>query len=97
MKKIILSEDGRRIQEPSGKKVTASILEVGKTYLHQNHHFLRTIHDIILDLVLYRQVGVEYPFEWYFQRCSAAHFAKICPNEATDEEIEYIKDWDSRF
>lgn len=71
------------IESPSGKKITASKLEVGKTYLHQNFHFLRMIVALNETLVFYtEEFGPGY--------CSKTHFATICPYEATDEEIEFL-------
>ena len=87
MANINLNDDGRGIKEPSGKKITASTLEAGKTYLHKNKSLLRTIVNIIGNEVHYTDMFIS-P---YFRPCSKAHFASICPNEATLQEIEYIK------
>ena len=84
MMEIKLRSNGTNkfIAESSGKKVTASQLEEGKTYLHQNLYFLRTIISI--------DTQVLYKDEFGLGRCSSRHFAKTYPNEATSEEIKFL-------
>lgn len=74
------------IDSPSGEKITASKLERGKKYLQKNKIFIREILSLTHNEVCYIQhplniVGV----------CSKQHFSTTCPNEATSDEIEFIK------
>lgn len=73
------------IESPSGTKITASKLEIGKTYLNRNKIFLRKIINIVDKNVQY----LDEPVNWY-GTCSKTHFATACPHEATEEEIEFI-------
>ena len=77
--------DHKFIESPSGNKITASKLEVGKTYLHHNQLFLRKIIRIMDKEVQYQDLPIQ-----MYGACSKAHFAVTCPYEATDEEIEFI-------
>jgi hypothetical protein len=86
MRSIKLRYNGSyaHIDSPSGPMSNKSTLEVGKTYLHQNLRFLRTIMEINQEGVYYSQ----------FNRvgfCTALHFTKLCPNEATEDEIEFLE------
>lgn len=87
MKNIKLQSNGTyaSIEFPSGKRMTAGMLEIGKTYLHQNKIFLRTITEFSEDnthlyYTQFNRVG----------HCSKQHFAKLCPNEATEDEIAFL-------
>ncbi len=87
MKNIQLQSNGdyKSIVKASGKRITTSMLEIGKTYLHQNHIFLRTITEFS---------GKSHVYYTQFNRvgyCSKQHFAKLCPNEATKDEIEFLE------
>ena len=86
MKKIKLRDNGSytHIETASGKNIKANMLKVGKTYLHSNLLFLRTITEIN-SLGLYYEQGNRVGF------CSAKHFARLCPNEATEDEIEFLQ------
>jgi hypothetical protein len=84
MEGIKLSSRGG-IESPSGKKITASTIEQGKTYLNKNHIFLREVLGIIGNNVQY----YDQPIEGY-GLCSKQHFAATCPNEATQAEIDFI-------
>jgi hypothetical protein len=69
--------------KPSGKRVTGSMLEVKKTYLHKNGFFMRTILAIVKDSVFY--------FDGYTTGCSKLHsFTSVCRHEATNDEMEYL-------
>ena len=85
MKGIKLKNNGsyHYIVSPSGKRITAKRLEVGKTYLHQDLRSLRTITEMTSTHVYYEQ-------RHRLGCCSHQHFAALCPHEATEEEIQFL-------
>lgn len=85
MKKIKLESRGNaaHIIAPSGNHSTVNTLELGKTYLHRNMIFLRKVVEIKDGHVYYEQLH-------HVGYCSKQHFVKLCPHEATEEEIEFL-------
>lgn len=76
------------ISEASGKKVTAGILEVGKSYLHKNRSWLRKIISFEEGThVIYSEMWPTHNYPGY---CSKTHFVTKCPTEATEEEIKFL-------
>lgn len=73
------------IYSPSGVKITASKLERGKKYLQTNKIFIREILNIVNKEVEY----IQHPIK-IIGVCSTQHFATTCPNEATQDEINFI-------
>ena len=71
------------IRVASGERITPSKLKVGETYLYKDPYKTKTIQDIRGDDVYYQEnsgYGV----------CKKAHFARQCPNVATEAEIRFL-------
>lgn len=75
------------IEKASGPKITASKLLPGKAYLFKKLYKWREIESIEGGVVYYRDdTG-------YFTSCSAEHFVRACPNEATEEELYFLDEY----
>ena len=81
---IVLTQEGDRIAKASGPKITASRLEIGKTYLRTDLWRYRTILSIFENQVYYIDaVGPG--------NCSKSHFVTLCKTEATSAECKFLK------
>lgn len=79
-----------KIAKPSGKKITAKDLRVGRYYYQPEQYKYRFIIKIDHNGILYNDgIGVAY--------CSPQHFVKKCPHEATPEEVLLLKKDLQRF
>lgn len=79
------------IKEASGEKITASKLKVGQQYTYKDPYKYRLIVEIDGDDVFYEdRCG---GFDTINGSCSKSHFVRMCPYEATPEEVKFIDKW----
>jgi len=75
-----------RIVEASWPKVTPKKLKAWWIYLYGNFLYkTRRVRNYFGGSVIYDDDV------WYWE-CSASHFCRVCPTEATPEEIEFLNE-----
>mgnify|MGYP003490156408 CR=1 FL=1 len=79
------------IEKASWPKVTPKSLKNWWVYLYWNFLYkTRKILSFNNDNVIYMDdVWARYNSPWY---CSAQHFCRVCPTEATPEEIDFLNE-----
>jgi hypothetical protein len=72
------------IEAPSGEPITASMLEEGVVYLHNNLLFYREIMQINGNRIVWCD-------EFGLGSCTKQSFVRVCPTIATKSELDFLK------